>query len=113
MAMQDGIQMSNLDQTPLTSKPQTSPQPDYSMYMEDGLDWDLIAALEESRALEKASLQRKGVTQENWLQHLDELTDEEITSLLDREPNRGQLDEEREARPDISDRTRAEFLRDF
>ena len=51
--------------------------------------------------------------QDNWLQHLDEMTDEEITERLNQEPGRERLDEERRASPDITDRTRAEFLRDF
>ena len=55
----------------------------------------------------------RGISQANWLQHLDEMTDEEITFFLDREPGKERLDEERRARPSISDRTRAEFMRDF
>lgn len=55
----------------------------------------------------------RGINQDNWLQHLNELTDEEITFLLDREPGKERLDEERKADPSISDRTRAEYLRDF
>ena len=55
----------------------------------------------------------RGITQENWLQHLDELSDEEITFLLDQEAGKRRLDEERKANPSISDRTRAEYMRDF
>ena len=31
----------------------------------------------------------KGITQENWLDYLDNLTDSEITAMLNREPLRG------------------------
>jgi hypothetical protein len=41
------------------------------------------------------------------------MTDEEITYMLNQEPGREKLDEERAACPEISDRTRAEYLRDF
>ena len=55
----------------------------------------------------------EAITQENWLQHLDELTDEQITEFLNKEPGEARLDEERKAQPTITDRTRAEYLRDF
>lgn len=55
----------------------------------------------------------RGINQDNWLWHLDELTDGEITFLLDRELGKAKLDEERKADPNISDRTYAEYLRDF
>ena len=61
----------------------------------------------------EASIKLKGLTQDNWLEHLDEMTDEEITYMLDREPDAKVIAEERKARPSLSDRTRAEFLRDF
>ena len=31
----------------------------------------------------------KGITQENWLDYLDNVTDSEITAMLNREPLRG------------------------
>lgn len=55
----------------------------------------------------------EAITQENWLQHLDELTDEQITEFLNQRPGRKRLEAERKADPNISDRTRAEYLRDF
>ena len=61
----------------------------------------------------EAAIKAKGLTLDNYLQHLDEMTDEEITFMLNQEPGRKRLDEERKARPDITDRSRAEFLRDF
>ena len=61
----------------------------------------------------EASIKNKGLTMDNYLQHLDEMTDEEITFMLNQEPGRERLDEERKARPSITDRSRAEFLRDF
>lgn len=77
-------------------------------------EWKKHLAYQQSlkeRAMEP--FKSRGITQENWLQHLDELTDEEITYLLDQEPGKERLDEERKADPNISDRTRAEFMRDF
>lgn len=58
-------------------------------------------------------IRAKGLTMDNYLDHLDEMTDEEITFMLNQEPGRERLDEERKADPSISDRTWAEFLRDF
>ena len=60
-----------------------------------------------------SSIQAKGLTLDNYLQHLDEMTDEEITYMLNQEPGKERLDEERAADPSITDRTRAEFMRDF
>lgn len=60
-----------------------------------------------------AIIRAKGLTMENYLDHLDEMTDEEIAFMLNQEPGRERLDEERRADPSISDRTWAEFLRDF
>ena len=61
----------------------------------------------------EASIKLKGLTQGNWLEHLDEMTDEDITFMLDKEPDAKRIAEERKAQPSLSDRTRAEFLRDF
>ena len=61
----------------------------------------------------EASIELKGLTQDNWLDHLDAMTDEEITYMLDREPDAKRIAEERKAQPSLSDRTRAEFRRDF
>ena len=61
----------------------------------------------------QASIKAKGLTPDNYLWHLDEMTDEEITYMLDQEPGKERLDEERKAQPEISDRTQAEFYRDF
>ncbi len=59
------------------------------------------------------SIKKKGLTLDNYLQRQDEMTDEEITYMLNQEPGRARLDEERKAWPSITDRSRAEFLRDF
>ena len=61
----------------------------------------------------EASIKAKRLTRDNWLNHLDEMTDEEITYVLDREPDAVRIAEERKAQPEISDRTTAEFMRDF
>lgn len=61
----------------------------------------------------EASIKAKRLTRDNWLNHLDEMTDEEITYMLDREPDAVRIEEERKAQPEISDRTTAEFMRDF
>lgn len=61
----------------------------------------------------EASIKSKRLTRDNWLNHLDEMTDEEITYMLDREPDAVRIAEERKAQPEISDRTTAEFMRDF
>lgn len=53
------------------------------------------------------------ITVDNYLQHLDELTDEQITEFLNQEPDAERIAEERKARPSITDRSRAEFRRDF
>lgn len=58
-------------------------------------------------------IRAKGLTMDNYLDHLDEMTDEEITYMLNQEPGRELLDAQRRADPSISDRTHAEFLRDF
>ena len=61
----------------------------------------------------EASIKAKRLTRDNWLNHLDEMTDEEITYMLDRDPDAVRIAEERNAQPEISDRTTAEFMRDF
>ena len=53
------------------------------------------------------------ITVDNYLQHLDELTDEQITEFLNQEPDAALIAEDRKGWPDITDRTRAEFRRDF
>lgn len=60
-----------------------------------------------------AGMAERGILFNNYLSHLDEMTDEEITAMLNREPRRDGLEEERKAQPSITDRTRAEFMRDF
>lgn len=54
----------------------------------------------------------RGITQEDWPWHLDQLTYEEVTFMLNREPGRKQLDTMRKS-PAFSDRAWAEILRDF
>ena len=60
-------------------------------------------------------LSERGITKNNWLEHLDEMEDSEITAMLNIDPpvNRECLDEERKARPSLTDRMRAEGMRDF
>ena len=65
------------------------------------------------KIVDPEDLKKRGITQRYWLWHLDEMTDEEITYMLDHEPDAAEIAEERKAQPDISDRTRAELLRAF
>ena len=58
-------------------------------------------------------LKKRGITQENWLQNLDNMSDSEITEMLNLRPFRKRLDEERKAQPSLTDRDRAECLRYF
>ena len=60
-------------------------------------------------------MRERGITEENWLDNLDSLTDKEVTAMLNlsSKNRKGNLDEERKASPDISDRQRAELIRDF
>lgn len=60
-------------------------------------------------------LQERGITQENWLNHLDEMTDEEITPMLNREVKGmlPSLEAARKARPEITDRERAETMKRY
>lgn len=53
------------------------------------------------------------ITVDNYLYHLDELSDEQITEFLNQEPDAKRIAEERKAWPSITDRSRAEFRRDF
>ena len=59
------------------------------------------------------SLVERRVNPRNWLQHLDEMSDMEISYMLEQEPGIGRLNEERMARPDVTDRQYAEGMRDF
>lgn len=58
------------------------------------------------------SLKSRGITQKNFPWKLDQMSDEEVTFMLDREPGKEQLDTMRKD-PVFSDRSWAEFLRDF
>ena len=60
-------------------------------------------------------LSERGITKNNWLEHLDEMEDSEITAMLniDSGVSRKRLDEERKAQPDLTDRMYAEGMRDF
>lgn len=60
--------------------------------------------------IEKA-IQQKGLTRENYLFHLDEMTDQEITYMLDLDEGKALMDERRAAMPNETDRSWAEFLR--
>ena len=44
---------------------------------------------------------------------LSDMTDREITFMLEQLPDKEALDKSRRSRPTLSDRVRAEFLRDF
>ncbi len=58
------------------------------------------------------SIKAKRITQQNWLNHLDEMTDEEIELMLSTEPDAKRIAEEREAWP-CPVRQLAEEMRDF
>jgi len=58
-------------------------------------------------------LRRKRIDERNWLEHLDEMTGGEITFMLEQQPGKDGLDKNRQAHPEITDRIRAEFMRDF
>ncbi len=56
-------------------------------------------------------LEAKGINQSNYLLHLEELTDRQITRFLDREQGWKRLESVRAALPNIPDRVWAEQLR--
>ena len=60
-----------------------------------------------------APLEERGINPDNWLQHIGEMTDREISYMLDQEPGTGRRNEERIVHPESSDRELAEFMRDF
>lgn len=59
------------------------------------------------------SIQARGLNLDNYLEHLDEMTDEEISYMLDLDEGKALMDEARAAQPNLSDRKRAEFMRYF
>ena len=61
----------------------------------------------------REALREKKIDERNWLRHLDEMTDREITFMLEQQPGKNGLDLNRRAHPEISDRIRAEFMRDL
>ena len=58
-------------------------------------------------------LRKKHIDEQNWLKHLDEMTDGEITFMMEQLPGKNGLNANRRLHPEIPDRIRAEFLRDF
>lgn len=58
-------------------------------------------------------LEKRGINLENWLRHLDEMTDREISYMLDQEIGTGRREEDRIVHPEASEREYAEFMRDF
>ena len=56
---------------------------------------------------------KKGINERNWLKHLDEMTGGEITFMLEQQPGKDGMDRSRQVHPEIPDRIRAEFMRDF
>ncbi len=55
-------------------------------------------------------LEKRGINQENWLWRLDEMTDREISYMLDQEPGIGRRNEGRIVHPEASEREYAEFM---
>ncbi len=58
-------------------------------------------------------LEKRGINPDNWLQNIDEMSDREISYMLDQEPGIGRRNEERIVYPESSEREYAEFMRDF
>ncbi len=58
-------------------------------------------------------LEERGINLDNWLKRLDEMTDREISYMLDHEIGMGRRNEERVIHPETSERGYAEFMRDF
>ena len=58
-------------------------------------------------------LRKKHIDERNWLKHLDRMTDDEITFMMEQLPGKNGLNANRRLHPEIPDRIRAEFLRDF
>ena len=61
----------------------------------------------------RESFAKKGINQENWLDHLNEMTDREISYMLDQEPGIGKMNEMRHVYPEMDEREYAEFKRYF
>ena len=57
-------------------------------------------------------LKQRGIKKGNFHLHLDEMTDEEITVMLDLTEGKAYMNEVRNAYPKQTDRTYAEFIRD-
>lgn len=55
------------------------------------------------------SLKARGIYKANWEFYLDDMTDEEITYMLNKERGVFLINEDRELRPDVSDRERAKW----
>lgn len=58
-------------------------------------------------------MRERGITQENWLDNLDRMTDSEITAMMNIDPRHQMWEESRQANPSITDRQRAEGLKYF
>ena len=60
----------------------------------------------------EASIKAKGITLDNYLSHLDEMTDEEIVFMLGKEPDAKRIAQEQKAAK-VTAREMAEDNRDF
>ena len=58
----------------------------------------------------EASLKAKGIHKSTWEYYLDDMTDEEITYMLNHERMVFLINEDREERPEVSDRERAKWF---
>ena len=61
----------------------------------------------------EAALIARGITEDDYHLHLDEMTDEEITLMLNITEGYDYMESIRKAQPKMTDRTYAEILRDF
>lgn len=58
-------------------------------------------------------LEKRGITEENYHLHLEEMSDQEISAMLDLTEGKSVMEEQRKAQPSLTDRRLAEILRDF
>ena len=58
-------------------------------------------------------LAQRGITQNNWLDNLDNMTDEEVYAMLKSDPRGGKWEDFLRASPSMTPRKLAEGIRDF
>ena len=58
-------------------------------------------------------LKERGITQENWLDSLDQMSDEEVSAMLKIDPRSGKWEDFLRSSPSTTPRKLAEGIRDF